>query len=185
MPKRILCMLLVLGCLLSCALAEEGDPGKYAYGRDFHWGASLEEALALLGDDAVHDEDSDPAIGTMDMVRVQADAAYGIEDVLITAAFFDDALMMIGYLFPDEGISDVQVLVDMVSAELGEANMYGEKVSLTDLIDGTKTICDWKKDENTEAELIRESADAGDYLLFISNAEVVKMFEERLMESAA
>ena len=184
MLKRFLCVLLVLLCLLSCAQAEEGDPRKYD-GRDFHWGVSLEEILALLGDDAVHDEDSEPAIGTMDIVRAQVDAAYGVEDVLITAAFFDDALMMIGFLFPAEGISDVQVLVDMVSAELGEANMYGEKVSLMDLIDETKTICDWKKDDKTEAELIRESADAGDYILSISNAEVMKMFEERFMESAA
>ena len=183
--KRILCMLLVLVCLFSCALAEE-YPDGFLFMDAIHWNTTADEAAAALGEGVQRKMEYDPELGSAEVLAVgdRELAGHPVQTMLVQ--YYEDRLYYIMCYFNQTEVADVQALADALSSFLGEPEIQEESsLSLSEFLfkmTGNQVLYSWKNGNVTEAELV--SMDSQQlYGLMIENTAVSDMFEQALTDA--
>ena len=185
MLKRILCMLLVLVCLLSCALAEE-YPDGFLFMDAIHWNTTADEAAAVLGEGVQRKMEYDPELGSAEVLAVGDTELAGHPVQTMFVQYYEDRLYFIMCYFRQAEVTDVQALADNLSAFLGEPEIPAESSQSLDefflIMNGIQVLYSWENGDVTEAELV--SMDSQQlYGLMIENTAVSDMFEQALTDA--
>ena len=171
MLKRVFCILLVLACLPSCALAKELDAHALLSG--INWNIAPEELELFLGEEAVVLESSDPRYGMSKLLYVQD------EDERISYDFFNDVLCQVEWLIEKDAVSE-DVLIDRLSDIFGEEKEATDDYGLNDMVDGTDTLCVWNGEAALSARLFRAERGRGNYVFQVANITAMEMVQDIL-----
>lgn len=161
MKKAISILLLVCMMLCSFALAEdvlpaEKVPFSFLDGA-ITWETTVDEAVAILGEDVQRADDADDTIGTAVLLQGSAIDVFGYEALGLTMLFVNDKLCTIECTYDEDVVDDIDNLVAAANEVYGEGEIQ-VMVSLNDylssIMNEAKTYCVWNGVENASIKLI-------------------------------
>ena len=185
MLKRFLCVLLVLLCLLSCALAEE-YPDGFLFMNAIHWNTTADEAAAVLGEGVQRNVEHDPELGSAEVLVVDDTELAGHSVQRMIVQYYEDRLYYIMCYFSQTEVGDAQALAEGLSSFLGEPERHEEDSLGLDAfileMTGSRELYSWKNGDVTEASLMFVDAQQL-YGLTIENTAVGDMFKQALADA--